>query len=86
MAQILFPLFDEPGDRILAAPINSPRAASLEQLSTIAGEQQTEVLLCTSVAEAMQRATAGGGSVVVSGSVYLVGEAKAWLQAAEAQA
>ncbi len=86
MAQILFPLFEEPGDRILAAPINSPRAASLEQLDAVAREQQAEVILCASVAEAMQRATAEGGSAVVSGSVYLVGEAKAWLRAAEALA
>ncbi len=83
MAQILFPLFDEPGDRILVAPVNSPRAASLEQLSATAHEQQVDVTLCTSVADAMQRAIAHGGSVVVSGSVYLVGEVKAWLRADE---
>ena len=86
MAQILFPLFDEPGDRILMAPVNSPRAASLEQLGATAQEQQVDVILCASIADAMQPAIARGGSVVVSGSVYLVGEAKAWLQDTEGQA
>ncbi|MGI4854071.1 MAG: bifunctional folylpolyglutamate synthase/dihydrofolate synthase [Janthinobacterium lividum] len=80
LAQILFPIFDEPGDRILLAPINSPRAASTEQLAAIAVELDTEATVCNSVAEAMVLARSGGGSVIVSGSVYLVGEAKAWLK------
>lgn len=79
MAQILFPLFDEPEDRILLAPMHSPRAASTEQLEIVAHDLDTAVTVCGSVAEAMRLATKSGGSVVVSGSVYLVGEAKAWL-------
>lgn len=81
MAQILFPLFEEEGGSILAAPINSPRAASLEQLEAIGVEQQMAVLLFGSVSQAMEHAIAGSGSVVVSGSVYLVGEVKTWLAA-----
>lgn len=81
MAQILFPLFEEEGDSIIAAPINSPRAASAEQLEAVGRKQQADVALFGSVADAMQDASVRGGSVVVSGSVYLVGEVKAWLKA-----
>jgi dihydrofolate synthase/folylpolyglutamate synthase len=80
MAQILFPSFDEPGDRILLAPVNSPRASSGEELAQVAAELDTQATVCASVAEAMQLATSRPGSVVVSGSVYLVGEAKAWIE------
>lgn len=80
MAQILFPLFDGPDDRILLAPVNSPRAAGADALSAVAAELDTAATVCGSVAEAMQSATAGSGSVIVSGSVYLVAEAKAWLK------
>lgn len=80
MAQILFPSFDEPGDRILLAPVNSPRASSREELAQIAAALDTPVTICASVAEAMQIATAEPGSVIVSGSVYLVGEAKVWIE------
>ncbi|WP_074654053.1 bifunctional folylpolyglutamate synthase/dihydrofolate synthase [Terriglobus roseus] len=80
MAQILFPSFDEPGDRILLAPVNSSRASSGEELAQVAAELETPVTVCASVAEAMQIATSQPGSVVVSGSVYLVGEAKAWIE------
>ena len=79
MAQILFPIFDEPGDRILLAPINSPRAASIDHLAAVAAALDTEATVCESVADAMRLAASSGGSVVVSGSVYLVGEAKAWI-------
>lgn len=79
MAQILFPSFDEPGDRILLAPVNSPRASTGAELARVAEELDTPVTVCMSVADAMTTATARSGSVVVSGSVYLVGEAKAWI-------
>jgi dihydrofolate synthase/folylpolyglutamate synthase len=80
MAQILFPLFDGQQDRILLAPVKSPRAASAQELAEIAAVLDTPAEICTSVAEAMTKATTGHGSVVVSGSVYLVAEAKAWLK------
>ncbi|MGI4756864.1 MAG: bifunctional folylpolyglutamate synthase/dihydrofolate synthase [Janthinobacterium lividum] len=84
MAKILFPIFEDPGDRILLAPISSPRAASTEQLAAVAKSLDTSVTVCESVAEAMRLAASVPGSVVVSGSVYLVGEVKAWLQGARA--
>lgn len=80
MAQILFPLFDGPQDRILLAPVNSPRAASADELADIAAVLDTPAEACASVAEAMTKAADSTGSVVVSGSVYLVAEAKAWLK------
>lgn len=79
MAQILFPLFDGLQDRILLAPVKSPRAASADELAEIAAVLDTPVTVCASVAEAMTTAATSNGSVVVSGSVYLVAEAKAWL-------
>ena len=79
MAQILFPQFDGPGDRILLAPIMSPRAASTEQLAEIAADLETPATVCNSVEAAMQIATMQPGSTVVAGSVYLASEVKAWL-------
>ncbi len=82
MAQILFPLFDEPGNRILLVPVNNPRAASPERLQALAAlmqpasEAQIEVL--TGMDEAWRQTEArNAGTIVVAGSVYLVGEWKA---------
>ncbi|MEG9431045.1 bifunctional folylpolyglutamate synthase/dihydrofolate synthase [Terriglobus sp. ADX1] len=80
MAQILFPLFDGPDDRILLAPIHSPRAATAEALAEVATELDTTAEVCASVADAMNKAVDRAGSVIVSGSVYLVAEAKTWLK------
>lgn len=80
MAQILFPLFDGADDRILLAPIHSPRAASAEALAEVASALDTAAEVCTSVADAMDKAADRAGSVIVSGSVYLVAEAKTWLK------
>ncbi len=82
MAQILFPLFDEPGDRILLAPINNPRASSPEHLQTLAQKMQpgseAPIGVLNSVEEAWQQVAAmSHGTVVVAGSVYLVAEWKA---------
>ena len=79
MAQIVFPLFDEPGDRILLAPVANLRAATASELAAIAADLDTAVTVCSSVLEAMQQAADRPGSTVVAGSVYLAGEAKSWL-------
>jgi dihydrofolate synthase/folylpolyglutamate synthase len=82
MAQILFPLFDEPGDRIVLAPVSNPRAATGEELAALAAELDVPAIVCSSVAEALDTASAAGaGSVIIAGSVYLVGEADQWLAA-----
>lgn len=76
MAQILFPLFD----RVIFAPIASPRAASMESLMEAAEATGTPAEVAESVYAALQHARPGGeGVVVVSGSVYLVGDARALL-------
>lgn len=94
MAQVLFPLFEDPGDRILLVPVQSPRSASIERLKELAAEHgignegpghrdgQVRGGVMDSVAagyEALRNQP--GGSVIVAGSVYLVGE---WKRAAQA--
>ena len=90
MSRILFPLFDEPGDRVLLVPVHSPRAAGVDRLLLIAGdhagravvmgdamgEGALQVLPGVAAAYAGLREV-GAGSVVVAGSVYLVAEWKA---------
>jgi dihydrofolate synthase/folylpolyglutamate synthase len=82
MAQILFPLFD----RVILAPIHSARAAAIEDMLAAASETGTRAIATGSVAEALRQAgdCAPGGVVVVSGSVYLVGEARAMLLSGKA--
>jgi dihydrofolate synthase/folylpolyglutamate synthase len=76
MAQILFPLFD----RVIFAPIASPRATPLETLLAAAASTGTPAEAASSVDAALQHASpAECGLVVVSGSVYLVGDARALL-------
>ncbi|HTX75639.1 MAG TPA: folylpolyglutamate synthase/dihydrofolate synthase family protein [Terracidiphilus sp.] len=74
LAQILFPLFD----RVVFAPIHSPRAATMESLLAAAESTVTPARAANSVAAALLLACprAEDGLVVVSGSVYLVGEAR----------
>lgn len=75
MAQILFPLFDQ----VVLAPIHSARAASQEDLLAAAKTTGTPAVAVESVPAALAMAGRPGGTVVVSGSVYLVGEARALL-------
>jgi dihydrofolate synthase/folylpolyglutamate synthase len=77
MAQILFPLFE----RVIVTPIHAARAASVEDLMAAAKATGTAATAAESVREALRLAeeNAAGGVVVVSGSVYLVGEARAML-------
>ncbi|HVZ82274.1 MAG TPA: folylpolyglutamate synthase/dihydrofolate synthase family protein [Terracidiphilus sp.] len=77
MAQILFPLFE----RVLFAPIASPRATPAAELLAAAEATGTPAVAASSVAEALAEARGTGNTVVVSGSVYLVGEARALLLA-----
>jgi dihydrofolate synthase/folylpolyglutamate synthase len=83
MAQILFPLFE----LVIFAPIHSARAASMEDLVAAAQLTHTPFLIAESVAGALQmaREQAGRGPILVSGSVYLVGEARSLLLAEGAE-
>jgi dihydrofolate synthase/folylpolyglutamate synthase len=76
IAHILFPLFD----RVVFTPIASPRATAMETLLAAAAATGTMAEAVPSIFAALQHAEAGGpGLVVVSGSVYLVGDARAML-------
>jgi dihydrofolate synthase / folylpolyglutamate synthase len=77
MAQILFPLFDQ----VIVVPIRNARAASVDDLLSAAAATGTPADAAESVSEALRiaEAKAVGGLAVVSGSVYLVGEARTLL-------
>jgi dihydrofolate synthase/folylpolyglutamate synthase len=77
MAQILFPLFD----RVIVVPIASARAAPLADLMEAARAAGVRAEAAESAREAIQLAKAAGGTAVVSGSVYLVGEVRPLLVA-----
>jgi len=82
MAQILFPLFDE----VIVAPIQNARAAALDDLLAAAAATGTPATAANSVSDALRMAQQRinqdrgvNGIAVVSGSVYLVGEARTLL-------
>jgi len=81
MAQILFPLFDQ----VILAPIHSARAAAMEDLEATARATGSMAVRAESVRQAVEWASerSVGGVVVVSGSVYLVGEARLLLLGGE---
>jgi dihydrofolate synthase / folylpolyglutamate synthase len=88
MAQILFPLFDQ----VIVVPLQNARAASVEDLLAAAATTGTPAIAAESVTEALRIAQkritnharinphdVAGGLAVISGSVYLVGEARTLL-------
>lgn len=75
LAQILFPLFD----CVVFAPIHSPRATPTADLLAAAESTGTPASTAGSVKEALAQARASSRTVVVSGSVYLVGEVRSLL-------
>jgi dihydrofolate synthase / folylpolyglutamate synthase len=83
MAQILFPLFDStadrPHDHILFAPIDNPRASSLEDLLAAAHALDIPAHAAPHLAAALAQAraiTPPDGLIIATGSVYLVGEVR----------
>jgi dihydrofolate synthase/folylpolyglutamate synthase len=79
MAQILFMLFDQ----VIVAPMHTARATGLDDLLAAASATGTPAIGVESVAQALELAQerAQGGVIVVSGSVYLVGEVRSVLLA-----
>jgi dihydrofolate synthase/folylpolyglutamate synthase len=80
LAQILFPLFDQ----VVFAPIASPRATPIEDLLAAAQQTGTPAHPAETVAKVLELAQKlaqkyDPPQVVVSGSVYLVGEARSLL-------
>jgi len=78
MAQILFPLFD----RLIVAPIHSMRANTMDQLLGAAQLTGTPAVGVQTIQEAIDLASQSSATrVVVSGSAYLVGEARPLIRA-----
>jgi len=74
IADILFPL----ADRVIATQARNPRAASPEEIAELGSHAQTEILHADSVQTALERARKLAGSkgvIVITGSIYIVGEA-----------
>ncbi|MFL6314087.1 MAG: bifunctional folylpolyglutamate synthase/dihydrofolate synthase [Terriglobales bacterium] len=74
IADIIFPL----ADRVIATHAENPRAASPQQIAEVGAHTQTEILQAKSVPEALERActlAGSGGVIVITGSIYIVGEA-----------
>ena len=75
MEQILFPLFE----RVVVSPLDSPRTASLADLLAAGKATGSEMEAAANAGAALDRAfalTPSEGLVVVTGSVYLVGEVR----------
>ena len=73
MAEILFPL----SDRVIATQAQNPRSASTEEIRTAAQRTGTEILDSADVRSALHEArelAGGAGVIVVTGSIYVVGE------------
>ena len=82
MAQILFPLFT----RLVVTAVDSPRSASVEDLLAAARATGSDVEAAEGAISAVERAlqlTPANGLVVVTGSVYLVGQVRSMLVAAQ---
>jgi dihydrofolate synthase/folylpolyglutamate synthase len=74
IADIIFSL----ADRVIATHAENPRAASPQQIAELGAHAQTEILQAKSVPEALERACTLAGSkgvIVITGSIYIVGEA-----------
>jgi dihydrofolate synthase / folylpolyglutamate synthase len=87
MAQILFPVFE----RVIFAPIYSSRATPMRDLLAAASSTGTPAFAAASVGQAIDLAIEHAAErpdtpIVVSGSVYLVGDVRTRLLARQAQA
>jgi dihydrofolate synthase/folylpolyglutamate synthase len=79
IAQILFPL----AEHVIATHADSPRAATTDELRELAGPVGSEMIAEPTVAKSIERAraiTPNNGVVVITGSIYIVGEAFGILQ------
>jgi dihydrofolate synthase/folylpolyglutamate synthase len=85
LAQILFPLFA----KVVLTPVDSPRSASVQDLLAAARITGSDAEATTDAIAAMDRAfaiTPTHGLIVVTGSVYLVGQVRPLLVPAHAVA
>ena len=78
MTEILFPL----ADRVIVTRPENPRSASPEEIRQAGSRTGTEIETVPEIGAALERARSVSGLeavVVVTGSIYLVGEAMQWL-------
>ncbi len=67
-------------ERLIVTRARSARAADLEEIAQQAADRQRSVEVASSVAEAVARALATGAPAIVTGSLFVVAEAReAWL-------
>jgi len=74
MTEILFPL----AERVIATRPENPRSASAEEIQQAGSRTGAEIEVVAEIGAALERARAGSGPetvIVVTGSIYLVGEA-----------
>ena len=74
MAEILFPL----AERVIATQADNPRSATPEEIREAAARTGTDIQLAMDAASALERARIQAGPlgvIVVTGSIYIVGEA-----------
>jgi dihydrofolate synthase/folylpolyglutamate synthase len=79
MTEILFPL----AERVIVTPADNPRSATAEDIRRAAARTSTEIEAAPDVASALERANVLVGTrgvVVITGSIYIVGEAMRLLQ------
>src|SRR6202035_1245841 len=78
MTEVLFPL----ADRVIVTRPENPRSASPEEIRQAGSRTGTEIETVPEIGAALERARSVSGLeavVVVTGSIYLVGEAMRWL-------
>jgi dihydrofolate synthase/folylpolyglutamate synthase len=78
IAEIIFPL----AERVIATLAYNPRSATAEEIAKAAQHTGTEVVRAENVPAALERArelTGKNGVVVITGSIYIVGEALRFL-------
>jgi dihydrofolate synthase/folylpolyglutamate synthase len=74
MTEILFPI----AERVIATHANNPRSATPAEIKQAAARVASEIAEAQTVAEALEQAGKAAGAdglVVVTGSIYIVGEA-----------
>jgi dihydrofolate synthase/folylpolyglutamate synthase len=74
MTEILFPI----AERVIATRAENPRSASPEEIQQAGKRTGTEIEIAADVAAALDRAQVGARpetAIVITGSIYLVGEA-----------
>ena len=84
MTEILFPL----ADRVIATRADNPRSASPEEIQQAGSRTGAVIEVASNVTEALNRARAiaiPGAVIIVTGSIYLVGEAMRLLQISSPQ-